>query len=178
MHHSCMEFVKKILTSERISGKSVLEVGSYNVNGSPRDWVEPLSPAKYYGIDIQAQDRYVDKVMDASEELGNEIWDVVVSTEMLEHCKDWREAINRMKNAVSDGGLLLVTARGPGKAIHCYPYDYWRFTTSDFEKVFSDFDVIALESDRGEPGVLFAGTKTKRTPPDLSLIQVIDVNKI
>jgi len=75
-----------------------------------------------------------------------------------------------MKSSLRDGGLLIVTTRGPGKELHDYPADYWRFAKEDIAAAFSDFDVIALENDTGEPGVLFAGTKTDRVPPPLDAI--------
>lgn len=172
MHTSCLEFLQSVLTEEVVTGKRILELGSFNVNGSARDIATSLVPQLYHGIDLQPQTGYVDEVADVSK-IGSQHdnqWDVVISTEMLEHCLDWRSAIEGMKRACVDGGLLVVTARGPGKEYHGYPDDYWRFTVGDFQKMFADFDVVSLLEDSGEPGVFFVGRKKGKSSVDLASI--------
>lgn len=159
-----MNFVSRICTQERISGKRVLEIGSYNVNGSARDVIIPYGPCEYVGVDQQEQAGYVDLVLGAEEVagyFGMESFDVVVSTEMLEHAKDWKGAVESMKSVLKPGGLLVLTARGPGFPIHAYPWDFWRFTTEDISAIFGDFHTLYLSDDVAEsPGFLFAGYKT------------------
>ena len=179
MHPSCEEFVRRICTRERIEGKRVLEVGAFNVNGSPRNWLRPHSPAWYVGVDLSPQPGYVDLVLDASR-LGDVFaagaFDVVISTEALEHAEHWQEFVTSCKRALRPGGLLLVTARGPGKPRHDYPADYWRFIVQDFYQIFAaDSEPIAVENDPGEPGVLSAWTYVG-PPADLSGITVAQVD--
>jgi SAM-dependent methyltransferase len=158
-----MEFLRKVLTADSVGGKSVLEVGSFNVNGSARDLVRHLRPESYVGVDTIPQAGYVDEVVNASDLLarfGPESWDVVVSTEMLEHAKDWRAAVDNMMAVVRPGGLLVVTARGPGFPYHCYPDDFWRFSVSDVAAIFADFVTLYMADDApGSPGFLYAGRK-------------------
>src|SRR4026209_2299794 len=52
-HSSCITFGKTNLTKDDIEGKRVLEVGSFNVNGSLRTIVETLRPQQYVGVDFQ-----------------------------------------------------------------------------------------------------------------------------
>ena len=48
----CIRWGAKNLTKEEIKGKTVIEVGSYDVNGSLRYIVELLEPAEYMGTDV------------------------------------------------------------------------------------------------------------------------------
>jgi len=168
MHTSVLNFCRKILTAERVNGKRVLEVGSFNVNGSVRDFVTTLLPAAYVGVDITPQEGYVDHVMDACgllDKFGPESWDVVISTEMLEHASDWESAVRNMKGVLRHGGIFLLTARGPGFPLHNHPSDHWRFTTDDVASMCSDFATLYLAEDHQDPGFLYAGVKGRALLP-------------
>ncbi len=179
MHTSVMQFLRDSLTREEIHGLEVLEVGSQDVNGSPREVVGGLSPKKYIGVDFQIA-KGVDVVLDVKNlttYFGVDHFDVVISTEMLEHAKDWREAIRQMKAVLKPGGLLILTTRGPGFPIHAYPHDYWRFTIEDFQKIFYDMIVMKLIKDPqcGHPGVLLKAIKRGASTVDLDEIKVASV---
>jgi glycosyltransferase involved in cell wall biosynthesis len=169
-----MQFVRESLTRADVFNKDVLEVGSQDVNGSPREIVLPLGPRTYWGVDC-VKGKGVDLVLDVqkiAEHFGPNSFDLVVSTEMMEHAEHWREAISVMKTVLRPGGVLLVTARGPGFPYHGFPYDFWRFTVADFEKIFSDMEVRSLQQDSA-PGVLFAGVKKVETgSADLDAIEI------
>lgn len=156
MHATVLDFVSRQIHPYTIQGKRILEVGSLDVNGSPRAIIFSLGPSEYVGIDIEAG-KGVDKVCDARELeriFGRDSFDVVLSTEMLEHVEDWKTVISQMKRVVKQGGYLCVTTRSPGFPYHPHPVDCWRFTRDDFRAIFRDFDVIALEDDLpGSPGV-------------------------
>jgi SAM-dependent methyltransferase len=157
MHPSVIDFLRKEIKGSDILGKTVLEVGSYNVNGTPRSVIEPLAPASYIGVDAQGGPG-VDKVVAADDlvkEFGEERFDVVVSTEMLEHVRYWRRIVAQMKAVTKIGGLLIVTTRSPGFPYHAYPEDHWRFTVVHFQAIFADMEILALDLDiPNMPGVL------------------------
>jgi SAM-dependent methyltransferase len=161
VHESVMIFGAEILTAVDVQAKSVLEVGSMNVNGSLREHVRSLAPSRYVGVDFMAGDG-VDVICDAcclEQRFGKGAFDAVISTEMLEHAEDWRGAINAMKSVLRPGGILLLTARGPGFPLHGYPHDWHRFTVQDFRRMFADFEICILKEDPQYPGVLFLGRK-------------------
>lgn len=161
MNQACTDFGVANLTSAEIRGRTVLEVGSQNVNGSLRSHVEALGPARYTGVDM-TPGAGVDEVLSAEklvERFGPDAFDVVISTEMLEHVRDWRAVIGNMKAVLKPGGLLLFTTRSQGFAFHAYPFDFWRYELSDLETLFDDFEIQKLESDPSEPGVFFKGRK-------------------
>ncbi|MGI0149750.1 MAG: class I SAM-dependent methyltransferase [Thermoplasmata archaeon] len=182
MHASVMEFLRSEIRREDIEDRDVLEIGSQDVNGSPRTVVEPFRPARYIGVDF-VPGKSVDLVLDVKDLLhhfGTEKFDVVISTEMLEHAHDWKTAVRIMKRVLRPFGLLLITTRGPGFPYHGYPHDYWRFTVDDFRGIFSDMETVVLKPDvPGFPGVLFKARKREREPviheTDLSRTEVARV---
>lgn len=93
---SVIEFFQNEANVEHFRGKRVLEVGSANVNGSVRPLIERFcSPVEYIGVDIQP-DRGVEVVLSVErivDHFGPNSFDVVISTEMLEHVRDWRKVI-------------------------------------------------------------------------------------
>lgn len=152
---SCIDFTRDALDFADISEKAVLEVGALDVNGSVRSIVGALGPASYLGVDIEAGPG-VDELADVHslvERYGKHSFDVVISTEMLEHIKDWRSAIENLKGVVRPGGVLLITTRSPGFKYHGYPFDYWRYTPEDMTRLLRDFEIEDLQNDPLAPGV-------------------------
>lgn len=165
MHPSVMDFLRKEIKGSEILGKLVLEVGAQDVNGSPREVIVPLGPANYRGVDFVGG-KGVDVIMDVrdlTKYFGQDGFDVVISTEMLEHAQDWRTAINQMKTVLRVGGLLVVTTRSKGFPYHGYPHDYWRYRIEHFREIFSDMTIELLESDPQFPGVFMKARKTEAT---------------
>lgn len=175
MHGSVMQYLRSKVAKNEIKGKTVLEIGSYNVNGTARDVIIPFAPKQYLGID-QGPGPGVDRVVDAVNlvtTLGENSFDVVLSTEMLEHARDWRRAVSNMKAVAKPGGLLFVTTRGPGFGFHGFPEDHWRFTVEDFRSIFADMEILDVSPDPDAPGVFIKCRKpAKFQPVDLSKIHV------
>lgn len=107
----------------------------------------------------------VDEVVRADslvERFGADAFDVVVSTEMLEHVREWRTVVSNLKGVVRRGGALLLTTRSKGFPYHGYPDDFWRYEDSDMRRIFADLDIQSLEADPSEPGVFMKARKPKR----------------
>ena len=108
---------------QAIAGLDVLEVGSFDVNGSVRSAAKQHSPGRYVGVDI-APGPGVDVVCSAEDlvkTFGEASFDVVVTTEMLEHVPNWKSAIMQMKQVLRPGGRLILTtrSRGPPMRLRC-----------------------------------------------------------
>ena len=113
------------------------------------------------GVDIAAGPG-VDVVCDAYELLdrfGYERFDVLLSTEMIEHVEDWRRVVHNFKHLVRPGGVILITTRSPGFRYHGYPYDFWRFDPQDLARIFDDCEVLAIEADPSSPGAFLSVRK-------------------
>jgi hypothetical protein len=126
---TCLNFAKRVLTPGEVHGRRVLEVGSRDVNGSVRRYVESHGPASYLGVDIESGPGVdeICRVENLADRYELDSFDVVVSTELLEHVKDWRAAVANMKAVLKPMGTLLITTRSRGFKVHGYPYDQWRF---------------------------------------------------
>lgn len=152
------------LKKEEIRRKRVIEVGSLDVNGSLRPLIESYNPKEYMGVDIvkgPGVDR-ICKVESLVENMGQNIFDVVISTELLEHVRDWRKAISNIKGVCKkEGGIILITTRSIGFAYHGYPYDFWRFEMDDMKNIFKDCEILSLEKDLSAPGVFIKVRKTE-----------------
>lgn len=147
MYAECRRFGERVLSSDEIAGKQVLEVGSRNVNGTYRDIVQGFEPAYYLGIDIvygPGVDCICD-VLDLFSIVEPGAFDMVICTEVLEHIFDWRKAILNMKLALKPGGILVLTTLAPGFPKHDYPGDYWRWSFESLSEAFDDFEVLVAE---------------------------------
>jgi SAM-dependent methyltransferase len=180
----CIDFVRSQLRREDVQGRQVLEVGARDVNGSVRPLIEELEPAGYVGIDIEPGPA-VDVVCSAERlvsRFGADAFDVVVSTEVLEHVWDWRSVITNIKTVLRPTGIVLVTTRSHGFGLHGYPYDFWRYEPEDMRAIFGDFTILALERDPAEPGVFVAAKKPSTWTPTeldhLALWSVISERRI
>jgi SAM-dependent methyltransferase len=109
------------------------------------------------------------KAEDLIKKFGKNSFDVVISTEALEHARDWKKFISNIKNICKPKGIILVTTRSRGFGYHGYPYDFWRYELDDMRHIFSDFEILSLEKDIIGPGVLIKVRKpNKFTENDLS----------
>lgn len=166
MHPSVMDFVERVLPTEKITGAKVLEVGAYDINGSVRPFIEKHGPEMYVGVDTQ-KGPGVDLVADCEnlvKHMGGDAWDIVVSTEMLEHVDNWRICMRQMTWAVAPGGLFLLTTRSPGFPYHPFPVDNWRFTTHDMQRILDALrlQTVVIEDDKQAPGVFILARKPHR----------------
>jgi SAM-dependent methyltransferase len=117
MHWECLDFLGRLKRHAPawFRGQRVLEVGALDVNGSAR---QLFSGCRYLGVDARPG-RGVQLVGRAHElPLAPASFDVVLSTETLEHDAWWRETLAAMARAVRPGGLVVVTAAAFGRPPH------------------------------------------------------------
>ncbi len=118
MHSNVINFVKGIQREfpNYFNNSQVLECGSLNINGSNRIF---FKNCKYKGLDIvKGKDVDIVTKTHAFLEGVSKIYDVVISTEMLEHDKFYSESLQTMFRLTKSNGLLLVTAAGEGRKEH------------------------------------------------------------
>ena len=162
MHDSVLQWVaEKARQFDSFAGRSVLEVGALDVNGSVRQFFS--AAASYTGIDMLAGPG-VDLVMNAHAlAFADASFDAVVSTEMLEHDDEFWRSLPEMGRVLRPGGALILTARGNGFWPHDYPHDFWRFMPSAFHKLIAlaGCEVLEVREDwqPGHPGLFGLGRK-------------------
>jgi len=148
-----IEFGRVVIKKDDVKGKSIIEVGAYDMNGSLRPHVQSLNPAKYVGVDIAAGPG-VDFVANVTYLLNHfeyGSFDMVIATEVLEHVKDWRKAVSNIKHIIKPGGIVIITVPSNGCGFHGCPEDHWRYEIEDIKTIFSDFIIEELwKSPEGE----------------------------
>ena len=83
-------------------------------------------------------------------------FDLVISTEVLEHVRDWRRTVRNFKTVLREHAILIVTTRSPGFEFHGFPLDFWRFEPEDISEIFGDLEIETIERDPDDPpGVFF-----------------------
>lgn len=168
MHSSVLEWAEKKAAEHDLRGLMTLEVGSFVVNGTVRPIFETDPTVQYLGVD-QAAGPGVDKLEDIeSLSFGDGEFELVISTETLEHvARPWL-AVAELSRVVKDGGFVLVSARGYDGfgcwRVHNYPHDYWRFSDKSMELLFVDagLEVVSLEADPLGPGWLVVARRPLR----------------
>jgi SAM-dependent methyltransferase len=116
MHVEALDFVSRTLAaSGGVGGLRVLEVGSLNVNGTPRGLCGDA--ACYVGID-RVPGRGVDVVCDAADYDGAGGYDLVICCEVLEHAPDPDVVIACARRALAPGGRIILTAAAPERPAH------------------------------------------------------------
>ena len=94
----------------------ILEIGSLDINGSIRNFIEPFSK-KYVGLDMQ-EGPGVDIVYDAAKFTKPNTFDVVVCAEVFEHTPEWQTIIKKSYKNLVEGGLFIATMAGEGRHPH------------------------------------------------------------
>lgn len=171
MHKEVKTFIKQVrkVLPYKFRNRNILEVGSHNINGSIRKY---FWFCKWTGIDITAG-KNVDIVGNFNEVIiPHKQFQVVVSTEMLEHDKDWQQSLRRMYALLEYGGLMIITCAGPHRAEHgtrrttpwCSPdtTDYYHnISKKEFYSVLPHdlFKLYVLQYANGENDLQFYGIK-------------------
>lgn len=117
-HPEQLGFVRAVArrNAALVEGARVLEIGSYDVNGSVRRIFAPA--ASYVGVDLTPGPG-VDLVG-----LGHEVdhadasYDITVSAECFEHDPHWRETFTNMVRMTRPGGLVAFTCASHGRPEH------------------------------------------------------------
>jgi len=134
-------------------GDSVLDVGSYDVNGS----YKPLFDGCHYlGIDIETGPN-VDVVLSEMYKypFPDNHFDVVVSGQCLEHTfHPWR-AVNEIGRVVKHGGFVCLIAPWQWP-IHRYPVDCFRILPDGMANMMKDAGLEVLSCTHSTAGTSFS----------------------
>jgi SAM-dependent methyltransferase len=110
------ERVKRQFPEYFVAGTRVLDIGSLDINGNNR-YLWYGGEIDYTGIDVGPGPN-VDIVMSGHVFRSEKPFNVVISTECLEHNKTWQETIFNAHRLLHDGGLMLLTMAGYGRPEH------------------------------------------------------------
>ena len=91
--------------------------------------------AEYVGVDI-GEDADLQGTIE-SLPVEDATFDVVICTQVLEHCDDPAQGVRELRRVVAPGGRVLASTHGV-QVYHPAPADYWRWTHTGLEKLFRD----------------------------------------
>lgn len=187
MHKEANQFVKQVKAEypEYFKGKAVLEVGSLDINGSVRRF---FADCFYHGIDL-GEGAGVDEVIHVTQLPQNTggpndlRFDVIISTEALEHDQHWNASLRAMYSLLKSNGLLVITCAGPTRAEHgttrtdggwaspSTPDYYRNISTEDFSSILpaSLFSKSYLGYRSDHADLYFAGIKRESEIPPLDI---------
>lgn len=134
--------------ADNIKNKTVLDVGSYDVNGT----LKPIFSLakKYIGLD-QISGPNVDLVGSShSIPINDNSIDIVVSSSCFEHDTMFWITFNEMCRVLKADGLLYINAPSNGP-YHAHPVDNWRFYLDSWKAleswgILSGFNITLLHS--------------------------------
>lgn len=120
MHYQAQEFCIRVRTSlpQYFIGMKdnieVLDIGSQDINGNNRFLFFNYN---YTGIDI-GPGKNVDVISKGHEFKPGKQYDVVISTEVLEHDMFWKETLMNIYELAKPGKLILFTCASTGRSEH------------------------------------------------------------
>lgn len=116
-HEQQLLCVKQIVNALNLrSSDTIVEIGSWDVNGSVRQFFDAST---YIGLDL-VEGKGVDRVYDGQNLtfLESNSIDVAISCECFEHNPFWRENLNDMVRITQQGGIIIVTCASRGRFEH------------------------------------------------------------
>lgn len=175
-HDSQIFFVQSFVRLIRpiLLSPNVVEIGSYNVNGSIRDYFDWVG--KYVGVDLAAG-QGVDVVGSGHEYGSSNSFDIAISCECFEHNPYWLETFINMIRVVRPEGFVLFTCATTGRPEHGTSrsdkfsnpggyktgWNYYRNLTRrdfisgiDLDRHFSHYDFFNIQQSQD---LLFVGIK-------------------
>jgi hypothetical protein len=112
VHAEAYDWVARLATDQPVS---VLDLGGFDVNGTPRALFPNADP--YIVLDIMDGPN-VDIIADAALWTPDRECGVILTTEVFEHTPVWPQICETAYAACEPGGLFIATMAGPGRAPH------------------------------------------------------------
>lgn len=121
-----LHLVDVLSTLKLLVPKDAVNVLDYGCGGSP---YRNLFKGTYTGADLAGNpQKDVELLADGSLPTMHSGYDVVLSSQVLEHVLDYQHYLREAHRALKQGGILILTTHGMF-GDHGSPNDYWRWTT-------------------------------------------------
>jgi SAM-dependent methyltransferase len=107
--------------------------------------------SEYVGVDVvpHAAADLVGRIEDLPVE--DATFDLVLCTQVLEHCDDPLRAVSELRRVTAPGGRVLASTHGV-QVYHPSPQDYWRWTYAGLERLFrenADWESVEVKAGAG-----------------------------
>lgn len=135
MHETAYLDMERLLASAPAWTRNVLDVGSYDENGTHRPQVEGRGWS-YTGIDIR-EGPNVDLIVGPYRyPFEDNSFDLVISGQTMEHVEDLKAWINECVRVLKPGGRLCIVTVWR-MFYHPFPVDTWRIMPDGFRWLFN-----------------------------------------
>lgn len=112
--------------------------------------------SEYVGVDVVAHPA-ADLVGPVEQlPVADASFDLVLCTQVLEHCDDPAQAVRELRRVTAPGGRVLASTHGV-QSYHPSPEDYWRWTHEGLKRVFrtnADWEGLVVEPSGGTAACL------------------------
>ena len=143
MNKLTVDFIKRNLKKYDIKPTSVLDIGSIDINGSPRH----LFDCEYTGVD-RVEGKNVDVVRRGEDyilEYEGSGHDVLLCLNTMEHTNNFWHLSECIRLHLEKGSYYFMSVPTVGFPVHQQP-DYYRFTEQAVREVLmKSFEVLELE---------------------------------
>jgi len=138
--------VKKYTDRNPLRGE-ILDLGSKSGSMSYNRFINKSSDAKITYTDLHSESRSVKKIdLERKFDIENDTYDAVLCFNTLEHIYNFKNVVMESKRVLKTGGVFIgsVPFLVP---YHADPDDYFRYTHSGLEKMFTQegFEKVAME---------------------------------
>lgn len=144
MTHEILNWIASEVAPLKQSFGDVFEVGSYNVNGSPRSVLMGRSKS-WVGCDRVAGPD-VDEVGIASQVIKGRKFDTIIACECYEHDPRFWETNAACLSSLNPGGIYVITSPTIGFPFHDYGGDFYRFTEMALRSLFGELIPIDIRT--------------------------------
>lgn len=137
------------------SGESVLSIGAGGGVNQMLGKFQSKTDFTLSQLDID-ESRGPDIVGDLCSEnlaLESESYDIVVCSEVLEHCYNPITAVSNLRRVLKKGGKLILTTPFIFP-IHEAPHDYFRYTEFGLKHLLKDFSTTSIETSNSYPAAM------------------------
>lgn len=135
--------IQHVINAE-LNTKSNLKVLDVGCGTKPYSIYFKKNANVYIGIDMDSL-LNADVVCDAEKlPFPNESFDVIISTQVLEHVNNPTIFIEEMNRVLKTGGMFILSTHGIW--FKHTPHDYWRWTDQGLEKIFAPFKTVQVRN--------------------------------
>lgn len=148
MSETLLDWLKRLRQEHKHDAGRVLDIGSLDVNGSPRTIFSDAT--EYIGTDMRAGEGVDLQLSNRSllSEFDYHSFDTILCLNTLEHDIKFWMTVMQIHAMLKPGGYFYFSSPTVSFPLHRHPKDYWRFTDDSLKEFIipeSVFELLNME---------------------------------